>query len=61
MFALTNKGVLLAFGENIDGQLGSERHKEPFREVFKIVDGAPFVGRIFTGRNSVFAVDVESN
>jgi alpha-tubulin suppressor-like RCC1 family protein len=50
----------LAFGKNIDNQLGCERHKEPQRDKFSLVAGTPFISRIEVGRNSVFTVDAET-
>ena len=37
-----------------------ERHKEPFRETFSLILGAPFASRMVVGRNSVMAVDAET-
>lgn len=61
VLALTKKGEVLAFGSNIDNQLGCEQHMVPLREKFSIVEGSPFAAAIYVGRNSVFVVDAETS
>lgn len=60
VFALTKKGEVLSFGQNIDNQLGCEQHLIPFRDKAGPVESAPFAQTIAVGRNSAFAVDAES-
>ena len=56
--ALTSRGEALCFGENIDNQLGFEKHEVPSKETFTQVIGAPFAKNIWVGRNSVFIAEV---